>query len=205
MENILNITFNIIQEINQKDSDDLITFNNSIEDIIRISLTGSSIFKENPKDIDYFVLVNNFKQEHKSISKIIEGQTYDFFIMDVQFYKDLLTHKKISTYSFFNVNFYLAETVYGNFDFNYNIKDYEKQQKTLILKYLKNALFNPFRSTFKFVWWHYLTLKFINNQNYVITGEDKEKMTRWSNQQMTVEEKMYWKTVLETLEEELLV
>jgi len=202
MENTLNVTFDVINSINQKDSNDLLSFNNTIDDIVRISITGSSLFKENPKDIDYLVLVKNFKQEQRFTHMVINNKPYDFFIVDVEMYKEILTHMRPSPTNMFNVSFYINDTVYGDFEFNYNIKDYENKQKRAIVRYLESALFNPYRSTFKNIWWHYLTLKFLENQQYVITNEDKEKMTRWSNQQITEEDTIYWKNVLNKLKEE---
>jgi hypothetical protein len=116
-------------------------------------------------------------------------------------YKEILTHTRPSPTNMFNVSFYINDKIYGDFEFNYNIKDYENQQKRVIVRYLENALFNPYRPTFKNIWWHYVTLKVLNDQNYVITEEDKEKMTRWSNKQMTEGETLYWKNILEELKE----
>jgi hypothetical protein len=199
MENILNLSFEAVKAINEEKSNELVTFSNVIDDIVAIFITGSLIFKENAKDVDYFVLVKGFKHNHKFFTKLIDGKTHDFFIADIDFYKEVLTHNKTTTLSFYNVGFYITKLVYGEFIFDYNIKTYEKQQKRLVKKYLEQALFNKFRPTFKNLWWQYLTLKFLNNQNYVITDEDKDKMTRWSQQQMTEEEKEYWKTVLDEL------
>jgi hypothetical protein len=197
MENLLNKVYEKIQEVNLKKSNDLQTFNNEKTDIIEIFRGGSSLFKANTKDIDYIVIVNNFELKY-SVTRIVENDIiYELFIFDKNEYI-----KTLKSGNGYGVSRYVKENLYGKLDFDFHIKEYEKQYKENVLKFLKGNLFNK-NETFKQnkrLWWKYLTLKFIDNENYVITNEDKEKIIRWSNNEVTEQDKVYWQNVLKELE-----
>jgi hypothetical protein len=207
MENILNTVFEVLTEINEKDSSDFITVNNSIEDIVTIALTGSSLFTENPRDADLIVLVKNFKQERRVYVKFVEGKKYDMFIMDEEFFKGVLSYKNNMFLSLYNASFYLAQPIFGSFMFEYDIKQYEKQAKEIVLKFLNNSLFKE-KEGLKLsklqrtnLWWCYLTLKFLETTEYVITEEDKEKRNIIYSGIFTENEINYWKNVKNMLDE----
>jgi hypothetical protein len=196
MENLINIAFEGLQSVSE---------NNTIEDIVLISITGSSLFKEDPKDLDLVVAVKNFDKRRAKAYKVVEGKFYDMFIIDKDVYEQATKLKDlIYETPFFSVGYYICNVIFGEIWFDYNIKDYELRVKELTSYFLIRTFFKKENfETLKYeklqrkkLWWHYLQLKLLENQDYVITVEDKEKMQRWYAGNITEEDINFWKEFL---------
>jgi hypothetical protein len=196
MENLLNISFEGLQSVSE---------NNTIEDIVLVSITGSSLFKENSKDLDLVVAVKNFEKRRARAYKIIEGKIYDIFIIDKDVFEQATKFKDlIYEAPFFSVGYYVCNVVFGDYWFEYNISDYQHEAKKLMSRFLVNTFFkkenfetlNYAELQRKKLWWQYLQLKFIENQEYVVTEGDKQKMERWYAGNITEEDINFWKEFL---------
>ena len=207
MENLKSIVFEELKKLNEKVGSKIEGFypNNVIDDIVLIAIGGSSLFKETPKDLDLIVVVNNFELKYARTYTIIDEKVYDIFIFDKEVYKKTIEYKTyLSQSTFLSVGYYLYNIVFGEFWFDYNILDYSKEAKKRVSSFLINTFFKKERfeklnyavPQLKKMWWHYLETRFLENQSYVVTEEDKQKMERWYAGNIIEEDINFWKQFL---------
>lgn len=149
-------------------------------EILEIFKTGSQIFIDNPKDLDYVAICKNYSK--KRTKTLIKDETvwHDIIIIDIEALKTILDFNDKETMpkdlKFFNYFFEkdIRQTVYGGVDLNWSMLDH----KQAYLDVLKDK-FNRFRyKDVKNVWkigkifvHYYVAYHIIKNEKVELTEQ----------------------------------
>jgi hypothetical protein len=185
---------------------------NSSAVVLEISKVGSSLFKENPEtigDMDYIILCSGFARQKNFVKTAIDGVRYDLMFYDIAEYS---SEHEFSPYSvitdrfsvYQNIWAVLREKIYGDSGYEWDLFAHAQAYKDHMTSYLFNCGFNPDRITRvlygkQFVA-AYLTLKFLDQGNTIVTDEilrivrrlysckgrdeECEQIVRWIGQQL---------------------
>lgn len=149
-------------------------------EIIEIFKTGSQLFRDNPTDLDYYVICNNFLQRRKKVRFEEDGIVYDIIILDkiaqehqVDFEDNYYLPEALKL---FNWWFLFKENVCGYSNTYWDLLGAETQYK----EYLKDRYINSIGKRVdrtrgsKQVVQYYMPLKMYDNQSTEVTNEMKE-------------------------------
>lgn len=154
--------------------------------------TGSQKLRENPKDLDFVVIVDGLYTDRVKRVRILPDATYDVIFMTKSFYNKALSFEL--EYSLCKFNFFLDEDVIeivyedgdtiNTFDmFKEGIK--EKYLDLLINDYntVVNNIINPETNHSKWYVYAYIILKMYDNESSIITEEMKSNSNKIYNKQ----------------------
>ena len=151
--------------------------------ILEIFKTGSQLFIDNPKDLDYVAICENYPYKYIRTHRIIDNKTYDLLILDKEetikkltFVSEEAPFKRAKIYNYMHV---YKETIFGDDGIEWDLFKWEKEYK----KYLKDSyvstlgkLISKDRFSKGFVH-YYIILEFYKNKEMKITEEMKENIT----------------------------
>lgn len=158
-------------------------------DILRISITGSAIFKglENiDHDLDIRVICDTLSKDFIKLYYKDENYQYDIMVYTITLYKDNLEFKHEHAMILYNYFHYLDFILFNKVEINWDIFDYEKEYMSFLKnKLLKSSLFN----TEKPIKWvgeknfvhYYVILKFFENHSIELTEEIKRDVLKMYN------------------------
>lgn len=170
--------------------------------ILEISKTGSQLFKEDPNDLDYTVVCENFTEARAKFNADIDGVHYDFFMYDKEALLKRLdfndnTYDIVKLYNYFQE---IREVVYGTFETNWSLLDH-KQDYLNYLKIRNDSTPSRYRKSRDYVHF-YVVLKMIDNSSIVITEQMIEDVNNLYYTVGNYEESILWVTEqLSSLEE----
>ena len=160
-------------------AEELLVQERSNAEIVEIFKTGSQIFKDNPKDLDYVIVCKNYEKQYSRIHLTHEDQVYDLIFRDEDYYYDLLSFNLESIDEgyihnlLFNYFVCFRDVIYGSWDLQWDILVY----KDIYLNYIKAQYANTIgkrinRSKITKGWVHYyIILKIFDNNKVEITEE----------------------------------
>jgi hypothetical protein len=99
--------------------EEILSEQNSEATILEIFKTGSQIFRDNPGDLDYVAVCENYKPVYSRKHKKIDGKTYDLLIKDErEIIKSLNCNPEDGDYGFASTILYnyfipLRKIIYG--------------------------------------------------------------------------------------------
>lgn len=145
--------------------------------VVEIYKTGSQLFKEGGKDLDYCVICTGLKQRYVMNIAREEGVIYDFFILDVtaveaqQDFNDMYyITPKIKIYAYTTQ---VKEVIYGGYNNGWDMMEHEEDYKKYLKDRYDNTLVTIIRGTNyrhgKFYAHYYLILKMYENQKAELT------------------------------------
>jgi hypothetical protein len=110
--------------------------------VIEIYKTGSYLFKDTPKDLDYVVICTGYSQRFSTHNVLIEDVRYDFFIFDtsaIAAQQDFSDKYYIPTYlKMYAYTTQIRDSVYGRYEHSWDMLDHELEYK----RYLKETYLN---------------------------------------------------------------
>jgi len=150
--------------------------------ILEISKTGSQINRDDPNDLDYLIVCDQFEQRARKYVVEIEGQVYDLMFRSLLSLKKQLdftdtgyVHKGHEIY---NYCFPIRERVYGSLNYEWDMLSHEQEY----IEHIKNKYMNTVGQlkvktnyTKPFVH-YYIILKMFENQKLEITPEMKKNI-----------------------------
>lgn len=160
-----------------------------IKTIIR---TGSQKLRENPKDLDFMVIVDGLYTDRVRRVRMLPDVTYDVIFITESFYnKQLLFEIDFDITKF---NFFLTkgaiEIIYNDGD---NINTFDMFKEGVKEKYLNllindynnvvSNIVNPETNYSKWYVYAYIILKMYNNESSIITEEIKSNSNKIYNKQ----------------------
>lgn len=146
--------------------------------VVEVFKTGSQLFRDNPVDLDYVIICENFPEGYKRKKVQIDGLSYDFIFRSKEDYIKLLNfdfnddggyeHSALYNY-FYNVK----EIIYGKWEYGWNILDFEEVYKSKLKDlYYKTVGKRVLRNHITKGWVHYyIILKIFDNNSLDITDE----------------------------------
>jgi hypothetical protein len=161
--------------------------------IVCIARIGSSLIIEDPKDLDYIVIVKNLSKDYLRFRYDNEGIMDDYFIYNEDFFKSLLNNMTITKENRNNLHFLSVilpslikeeHVLYGTFDYKLDFIGRSEEMKKLIKDYFLINLPQFFKSQTvlpKISYWPMLMLKFLNNKSTVITDDIKGMVSAVKN------------------------
>jgi hypothetical protein len=142
--------------------------------ILEISKTGSQLFKEDPNDLDYTIVCENFTEKRAKYCADIDGVHYDFFMYDKEALLARLdfnnpAYNLVKIYNYFQE---IREVVYGNFETNWDLLDC-KQAYLNHLQIKNEGMPSGYTANRDYVHF-YVVLKMFENNSTTITEDMKE-------------------------------
>lgn len=151
--------------------------------ILEIYSTGSQIFRDTPSDLDYVVICEGYSQRRRQVVLRLD-KTYDIMIYDkkamlkqLDFNDSNYVEERFKLYNYFVC---FRDTMYGNWDLDWNILDYEEDyRKYLWFSYDRtiSRLINKVPHGKLFVH-YYIPLKIFKNKKVEITEEMKQDILK---------------------------
>ena len=154
--------------------------------------TGSQKLREDPKDLDFMVIVDGLYTDRVRRVRILPDVTYDVIFITESFYnKQLLFEINFDITKF---NFFLTEgaieIIYNDGD---NINTFDMFKEGVKEKYLNllindynnvvNSIVNPETNYSKWYVYAYLILKMYDNESSILTKEMKSNSNKIYNKQ----------------------
>jgi len=155
---------------------------NSNSIILEIFKTGSQLFRNDPSDLDFIAICENYEKEYHRETLIIDDVKYDLIIQDTKTVERLISFESyikstdFYTAALYNYFYSIRETVYGSYNIDWDIFECEN----IYIKYLKGMYKNTIgkrikKTTITKSWVHYyIILKIFKNKSLLIDSEMKK-------------------------------
>jgi len=152
---------------------------NQLEDsvILEIYKTGSQLFSDTPKDLDYVVICDNFKQRIRKVIVKDGEESYDIMLYDreamlkqLDFSNTDYVRKQLKLYNYFIC---FRDKVYGDSNIDWNMLDHKEEYLDFLrYEYHKTqALKRDVTRHSKGYVHYYIILKIYDNNKIEITNQ----------------------------------
>ena len=163
---------------------ELLALQDEDAEIIEIFKTGSQLFRDNPRDIDYVIVCNNYEQRRRRILFEENNIKYDFLFLSPEAIQAQLDFNNLyylsSNNKLFNYLFIIKETVYGNYNVNWNMLNYKNDYLSYAKeKYTETVGKAKIKKSFGKSFVHYyIILKMFENNSTEITNQMRDDIQK---------------------------
>lgn len=152
--------------------------------ILEIAKTGSQIFRDNPVDLDYVIILDGYPQRHRKVVENIDGVVYDIILIDKEAVQAQLDFNRTGYihegHKLFNYCYPIREPIYGHYNIDWNMLDHEDEYiQYLYKRYARTLKKLKVKTKFTKMFVHYyIPLKIFGNQKVEITDEMRKDIIK---------------------------